>query len=169
MKRYLDLFIVALIIAATAVAQPLPDSSIAINNTNDNIAAAAENTPEPPVHEGQHLSTSSGKLVNGKTMFGIASFYSRSLEGSETATGETFHHANMTGASNFFKLNTWVRVTNLNNGKSIIVRINDRMADHMAKIGRVVDLTKKGAVQLDFVNSGIVKVKVEEVSKETTE
>ena len=102
--------------------------------------------------------------TNGKVKFGIASFYSRSLEGSETATGEIFHHANMTAASNFFKLNTWVKVTNLTNGRCIIVRINDRMAERMAKKGRVVDLTKTGASKLNFINSGIVKVKVEEIS-----
>lgn len=97
---------------------------------------------------------------------GIASFYSRNLEGTLTATGEIFHHADFTAASNFFALNTWVRVTNILTGKSIIVRINDRMHPSMAKKGRVVDLTYTGAKQLHMVDAGIVKVTVEPISKD---
>ncbi|MBS1729218.1 MAG: septal ring lytic transglycosylase RlpA family protein [Bacteroidetes bacterium] len=108
-------------------------------------------------------------LKNPKIVYGIASFYSRSLDGSKTATGETFRQTGMTAASNFFKLNTWVRVTNLRTGKSIIVRINDRMHPSMAKKGRVVDLSRKGATILDFIVKGLIKVKMEEVPKGTLE
>lgn len=101
--------------------------------------------------------------------YGIASFYSKSLDGTKTSTGETFRHANFTAASNGFKLNTWVRVTNLRNGKSIIVRINDRMHKTMALNGRIVDLSIAGAQKLDFIKRGIVRVKVEEVPPGTTE
>lgn len=99
-----------------------------------------------------------------KPVIGIASFYSKSLEGSATATGETFSHAEMSAASNFFKLNTWVRVTNLHNGKSILVRINDRMSKGMQAIGRVADLTRTAAKELGFLSRGLTKVKVEAVS-----
>src|SRR5579875_3032009 len=99
-----------------------------------------------------------------KPVVGIASFYSKSLEGSETATGETFSHSEMSAASNFFKLNTWVRVTNLHNGKSILVRINDRMSKGMEAIGRVADLTRTAAKELGFLSRGLTKVKVEAVS-----
>ncbi len=104
--------------------------------------------------------------VNKKTkpVVGIASFYSKSLEGTETATGETFHHTEMSAASNFFKLNTWVRITNLRNGKSILVRINDRMSKGMQAIGRVADLTRTAAKELGFISRGLTKVKVEPVS-----
>lgn len=108
-------------------------------------------------------------LKNPKIVYGIASFYSRSLDGTKTATGETFRQTGMTAASNFFKLNTWVRVTNLRSGKSIIVRINDRMHPSMAKKGRVVDLSRKGATILDFIVKGLIKVKVEEVPNGTLE
>lgn len=122
--------------------------------------------------------TDSGNAVNKpaitpikspKIVYGIASFYSRSLDGTKTATGETFRQTGMTAASNFFKLNTWVRVTNLRSGKSIIVRINDRMHPSMAKKGRVVDLSRKGATILDFIVKGLIKVKMEEVPKGTVE
>ncbi len=98
-----------------------------------------------------------------KTMVGTCSFYAKSLEGAQTATGEIFHHTGMTAASNFFKLNTWIRITNLQNGKSILVRINDRMSKGMAAIGRVADLTRNAAQQLGIITHGLGKVKIEEV------
>jgi rare lipoprotein A len=105
----------------------------------------------------------------GKVIYGIASFYSKNLEGSKTSTGEHFHHKMMTAASNNFPLNTWVRVTNLRNDKSVIVRINDHMAVRMYKKGRVVDLSHSAAAQLDFILLGVIKVKVEEVPEGTPE
>ena len=99
-----------------------------------------------------------------KQVVGTCSFYSRSLEGAKTATGEVFHHSGMSAASNFFKLNTWVRITNLQNGKTILVRINDRMSKGMAAIGRVADLTRNAAQQLGILTHGLAQVKVEAVS-----
>lgn len=107
--------------------------------------------------------------THGKIVYGVASFYSRNLQGSETSTGETFDHAKLTGASNFFKLNTWIRVTNLSNNKSIVIRINDRMHQRMADRGRVVDLTRRGAIELGFVYRGLTRVMAEEVPAGTKE
>jgi rare lipoprotein A len=102
---------------------------------------------------------------NEHMFFGIASFYSRNLEGTKTATGETFYHKDLTAASNSFKLNTLVRVTNILTGKSVVVRINDRMHPRMARKGRIVDLTISAAKKIGLtVFSGITKVKVEEVA-----
>ena len=100
---------------------------------------------------------------------GIASFYSTNLDGTLTATGETYRNNRMSAASNDFDLNTWVRITNLNNKKSVILRINDRMHRRMQKKGRVVDLSRKAAKKLDFINNGLTKVKVEIVSRNTAE
>ena len=100
---------------------------------------------------------------------GIASFYSTNLDGTLTATGETYRNNRMSAASNDFDLNTWVRITNLNNKKSVILRINDRMHPRMQKKGRVVDLSRKAAKKLDFINNGLTKVKVEIVSRDTPE
>lgn len=104
-----------------------------------------------------------------RTVNGIASFYSSNLDGTKTATGEIFRNSKLTAASNHFKLNTWVRVTNLRNNLSVIVRINDRMHRRMAKKGRVVDLSRAAAKQLNFLKRGLTKVMVEEVMKGTTE
>ncbi len=73
----------------------------------------------------------------------------------------------MSAASNDFDLNTWVRVTNLQNNKSIIIRINDRMHPRMQKKGRVVDLSRVAAKKLDFIKNGLANVKVEVVEKGT--
>ncbi|MFZ9472404.1 MAG: septal ring lytic transglycosylase RlpA family protein, partial [Sediminibacterium sp.] len=66
---------------------------------------------------------------------GIASFYSRNLDGTLTSTGERYRNKKYTAACNLFKLNTLVRVTNMRNGASILVRINDRMHPNMLKKG----------------------------------
>lgn len=99
----------------------------------------------------------------GKKLKGFATIYANRFIGSRTATGEIFKHSNLTAASNNFKINSWVKVTNLRNMKSVIVRINDRMHPRMARMGRVVDLTK-AAAQLLGNFDGIVGVKVEDLT-----
>jgi rare lipoprotein A len=100
-----------------------------------------------------------------KMLKGTASFYSANLDGTKTSTGETFRNKKFTAASNNFKLNTWVKVTRLSNGKSVVVRINDRMHKKMAKKGRVVDLSRAAAAELGMLKAGLTKVMVEEIEK----
>lgn len=102
-------------------------------------------------------------VPQGKLIKGIASYYSSKFEGRKTATGTIFRNAGMTGASNHFKLNTLVLVTNLRNNKSVIVLITDRMHPRMKKKGRVIDLTRNAAKQLDFIQRGLVKVSVQPI------
>jgi rare lipoprotein A len=109
------------------------------------------------------------KKTTAKSITGIASFYSKSLEKSKTATGETYYHDSSTAASNFFKMHTWVRITNLRNKNTAIVRINDRMAESMAKQGRVIDVSRSTAKKLGFFHRGLTRVKVEKVPKGTEE
>ncbi len=99
-------------------------------------------------------------------ILGLATYYAQKFEGGLTATGEIFRHSKLTAASNVFALNTWVRVTNLLTGKSIIVRINDRMHPSMTKKGRVLDLTMTAAKQLHIVGRGVAKVEIEPVSND---
>jgi rare lipoprotein A len=112
----------------------------------------------PVIGMAQESSKDDGKKLNG-----IATIYAKRFNGLRTATGEVFKHSNLTAASNNFKINTWVKVTNLVNLKSVIVRINDRMHPRMAKMGRVVDLTQAAARLLGGFD-GMVKVKVEEIA-----
>lgn len=99
---------------------------------------------------------------------GIASFYSRNLDGTLTSTGERYRNKKYTAACNLFKLNTLVRVTNMRNGTTILVRINDRMHPSMLRKGRVIDLSGVGAHQLKTKSSGIVKVTLEAIGYSTT-
>jgi len=101
------------------------------------------------------------------TLYGIASYYSMNLDSTLTSTGEYYTHGKLTAASNFYKLNTWVRVTNLRNGRSVVVRINDRMHKRMAAKGRVVDLSRSAAKILGFMKGGLTKVQVVKVPKGT--
>lgn len=94
---------------------------------------------------------------------GISSFYSKNLNGTLTSTGERFYNNKFTAACNLFKLNTIVRVTNLNNGKTVLVRINDRMHPNMLRKGRVIDLSQSAAKQLVFISKGLVKVTVDAI------
>lgn len=103
------------------------------------------------------------QLDKYQPVIGKASFYSKSLQGSKTSTGERYDNNKMTAASNNFKLNTWVRVTNISNGESVTVRINDRMHPKMAKKGRVIDLSRIAANKLDFITKGITKVQVVQI------
>jgi len=102
-------------------------------------------------------------IPQGKLIKGVASYYSSKFEGRKTANGTVFKNAGMTGASNHFKLNTLVLVTNLRNNKSVIVLITDRMHNRMKKKGRVIDLTRNAAKQLDFIQRGLVKVSVQPI------
>lgn len=94
---------------------------------------------------------------------GIASFYSFNLNGTLTSTGEHYYNKKYTAACNLFKLNTLVRVTNMRNGKSVIVRINDRMHPNMLKMGRVIDLSHSASKKLITSSKGIVKVVVDAI------
>ena len=134
-------------------------------NTLKNIKAAADNLKIKENTVELKVDT----LVKTKYYYGVASFYSKNLEGTKTSTDEIFKHNKLTCASNRFKLNTWLRITNISNNKSIIVRVNDRMHPRMDAKGRIVDLSYLGAKKLNFIAKGVTKVKVEIVKKCTLE
>lgn len=88
---------------------------------------------------------------------GIASWYGPGFHGKKTANGEIYNQNAMTAAHKTLPLGSVVEVRNLDNGKKITVRINDRgpFID-----GRIIDLSKKGAERIGMIESGIAKVKV---------
>lgn len=94
---------------------------------------------------------------------GIASFYAKKFEGRKTATGEVFDNSKYTAASNTLKLGTYVKVTNLQNGEVVYVKINDRMA---ANNKRLIDLASIAADDLRFRTAGTARVRVEPVSSD---
>lgn len=89
---------------------------------------------------------------------GKASFYADKFEGRPTASGEKYRHNKLTAAHKTLPFGTKVKVTNLDNNKSVEVIINDRgpYVD-----GRIIDLSKSAAEQLGFINQGLAEVKVE--------
>jgi rare lipoprotein A len=94
----------------------------------------------------------------GAIQVGIASFYHSSLVGNLTANGERYDEGALTAAHRTLGLGTRVRVTNLENRRSVVVTVNDR--GPYAK-GRIIDLSRRAARVLGFVHDGVTKVKVE--------
>ena len=91
------------------------------------------------------------------TETGMASFYSESYNGKKTANGEIYHSSHLTAAHKKLPFGTKVKVTNLSNGKTVKVRVNDRGP---FVNGRIIDLTRAAARKLDMVDAGVVKVRI---------
>lgn len=89
---------------------------------------------------------------------GKASWYGGRHHGGPTASGERFNKNAMTAAHRTFPMGTRVRVTNLRNGRSVVVRINDR--GPYSK-GRIIDLSEAAARKLDMIEAGVVPVRLE--------
>lgn len=89
---------------------------------------------------------------------GIASWYGRPHHGRRTASGEVFDMHAMTAAHRSLPLGTRVRVTNVENGRSVVVRINDRgpFVD-----GRVIDVSRAAALALGAIGNGVFPVRLE--------
>lgn len=94
---------------------------------------------------------------------GVASYYAEEFHGKRTANGETYSMWAMTAAHQTLPFNSLVKVTNLENGKSIVVRINDAgpFVDN-----RIIDLTKAGAAKLGMIEKGTAKVRLEVVGRD---
>jgi rare lipoprotein A len=89
---------------------------------------------------------------------GIASWYGADFHGRQTANGETYNMYAMTAAHRTLPFNTRLRVTHLENGKQIEVRINDRGP---FVPGRIIDLSKSGATALGMLGEGTARVRIE--------
>ena len=92
---------------------------------------------------------------------GKASYYAHRFHGRSTASGETYDETKLTAAHRTLPFGTRVRVTNLENGRSVSVRINDR-GPH--RKGRVIDVSYVAAKRLGFVRDGVARVRVEVAS-----
>jgi rare lipoprotein A len=102
------------------------------------------------------------KTAATKVQYGVASYYANKFEGRKTYTDEIFSQSKLTGASNTLPMHTWVRVTNLHNGKSVIVRINDKMHP---KNKRLIDLSRGAAERLGYAGRGLTKVRIDVLGK----
>lgn len=94
---------------------------------------------------------------------GIASWYGNKFHGRQTSNGEIYSMYGMTAAHKTLPIPCYVRVTNLQNNRQIVVRVNDRGPFHD---GRIIDLTYAGASKLGFLKQGTAPVKIEVLEPE---
>ena len=92
---------------------------------------------------------------------GTASYYGKAHHGKRTASGERFNQNALTAAHRTLAFGTRVRVTNLDNGRSVVVRINDR-GPHTR--GRLIDLSRAAAEKIGMIRSGTARVRVQGLS-----
>jgi len=140
-------FLMALLLAAGALGactgpQPVAAPSLALQPPGL--------PPEPP--------TVYPSLLPSFTQVGLASWYGRDFHNKTTASGERYDMRDLTAAHRSLPLDTVVRVTNLDNNRSVVVRINDR--GPFAQ-GRVIDVSRGAAELLGMTKIGIVPVRVE--------
>jgi rare lipoprotein A len=97
-----------------------------------------------------------------QVLHGQASYYSDSLAGRKTASGERYDPTALTAAHRTLGFGTLVRVTRVDGGQSVVVRITDR--GPFGKERRIIDLSRAAARALDMLRAGVVEVRVEVLS-----
>ena len=144
--------------------EPLTGLSIieSSNNriTNKEVVSARVDIPKDEPNLLDRLNTVASNTVKKFTQSGAASWYGRQFHGRPTASGERFDMHAMTAAHRSLPLNCYIRVTNKNNGKSVIVKVNDRGPFHG---NRVLDLSYGAAKAIGIVNTGTGNVTIERV------
>ncbi len=118
------------------------------------------------VSKHQKAKKSKREVSKEKIHYGTASFYANKFEGRKTANGEVFSQKKLTGASNILPLNQWVRVTNMRNHLTVVLRITDRMHKNNK---RLIDLSKSAAKKLKYTGYGLAHVRVEVLGKKLPE
>jgi len=106
------------------------------------------------------------RSVPAKTMVGIASYYGKEYHGKTTASGEIFDMTKLTAAHRSLPFGINVRVTNLSNDQSVIVRVNDR-GPFVG--GRIIDLSLAAAQRLGMITAGLARVSVEPIESSKVE
>ncbi len=99
-----------------------------------------------------------GAVASGHSESGQASYYGNEFHGRKTANGERFDQGKLTAAHRTLPFGTRVKVTNTQNGKSVVVRVNDR--GPFVK-GRVIDLSSSAFKSLASLNAGVVPVRIQ--------
>jgi rare lipoprotein A len=140
-------FIAAGMVSATPLQADIPDNVLQVVQTAQDPAIVAvpavEDRIEEPALETKHVGN------------GEASFYGNELAGNRTASGERFNPRALTAAHRTLPLGSKIRVTNMANGKSVIVRVNDR--GPFVK-SRLIDISYAAAQQISIVRAGKARV-----------
>ena len=105
-------------------------------------------------------------LIAQDDEFGIASYYSDLFQGKPTASGELYDKAQLTAAHKTLPFGTLVKVTRLDNNKSVQVRVNDR-GPFIS--GRIIEISREGASRIDLIRDGATRVKVEIVKEKSAD
>lgn len=159
MKRFPGYLMAALVGLAILGASPPPpdgpDQKVSLKVSSSKPAKAATVQTGPVTRQ---------KREPSPYQIGTASWYGRYFHGRTTASGEPYDMFRLTAAHRTLRLGTWVKVTNLRNGKSVIVRVNDRGP---VPTSRIIDLSFEAATLLDFRARGLEKVRVDVVKPET--
>jgi rare lipoprotein A len=105
-------------------------------------------------HEAPSADSNGGEILRGQ-----ASFYANSLSGRPTASGERYDPKKLTAANRSLPFGTRLRVTRLDNGKSVVVKVNDR--GPFGHRSRILDLSRAAAAELDMLGAGVVQVQAQ--------
>ena len=139
--------------AATRAAQPAKPKAVKAKQS----PVKAATSPRPRAMRTVTALHSPVRGDNG-SFFGAASFYGYGFQGRLVANGERFDVRGMTAACNHVPLGTWVAVRREDDGRCIVVRVNDRM--HVKHKVRVIDLSRGAAEKLRMITAGVVMVRV---------
>lgn len=128
------------------------------------IAGCAASRPRVPVEPGRSVRAASheGGERPTRVQTGMASWYGGEHAGSRTASGERFDPGALTAAHRTLPFGTRVRVTNLANDRSVVVRINDRGPFRKT---RILDVSRAAATELRMIGSGTAKVRLEVIGE----
>ena len=107
------------------------------------------------------LNSNYRKIQYVDSAVGYASFYSNKFIGKKTSSGQIFSQNKLTCAHNTLPMGTMIRVTNLENQLSVVVRVNDRLHHRNP---RLVDLSVSAAKKLGFRKKGVIKVRVDKIN-----
>jgi len=127
-------------------------------------AAPADSTPNPLQGTPGQTNQTKHSIAARKRQVGKASWYGRLFQHKQTASGEPFDMYQFTAAHRTLPLGSWVKVTDLKNDRSVIVRINDRGP---VPENRIIDLSYGAAKMLGMTENGIHPVRVELIDKPT--
>lgn len=100
-------------------------------------------------------------IPHAQSKYGLASWYGEAFQGNVTASGESYDMNKLTAAHRELPLGTRVRVTNLRNQRTILLRVNDRGP---SPLGRMIDVSREAARRLGFLCAGLAPVEIEVVS-----
>ncbi len=161
--------IVAMIILGTgcspvAVKDAAPEGHVDFGKIPDAIPAPIQVPLKNDPYEVGGIEYVPSDSANGYSEVGLASWYGTKFHGKQTANGEVYDMYKMTAAHKTLPLPSYVKVTNVDNGLSVVVRVNDRGPFYG---DRLIDLSYVAALKLGYAEAGIANVRIEGINPES--